>query len=437
MQRLVEELRVDLAEFVEQRDALTLVLWAKQPADTAYAHQLLDSMDQSSNRDVFLLFADDCFDIDRYVDSLMAACDMDIDLGNEAIERGFADEGMEPWPSLPPRCFEDRLRPIERIQALVAHIRTRFPDPTHRIVFGLLPHQLSNPDAYLELAMQLVPWSGYEPWMAGVRVVLRDTHADSRIVRRLSEENAFGTLVRPVDFSPDALSQALVDTVDDRDAEPEERMGAFVQVAGLDQAWGRYDEAIGKYGVANAYYTQTNNIPMQSLCVLQTGYAEQLAGRTERARLRFRQALQMGLDNDIKQVALNASLALGQMHLGEEDWATAAEYWEGTALLARALNSLFVLADACQQAGVCQLALNDTDKALEFWDAGKTVAEQVAYWDRRISILGYMIDVEGRNGRNEERELHERELKSAQDEWVIQQHEVAQARKNTGAGATS
>ena len=151
MQRIVEELRSDLSAFVEQRDALTLVLWAKGPSDFVYAHQLLDSMDQASSRDVYILFADDFYDIERYVDSFMAACDQDIDIGNEAIAKGLGDDDVEPWPGLPAPCFDGSLRPVARIQALIAHLRTRMPDPTNRIVLAFLPSgRLSDPEGYQE-----------------------------------------------------------------------------------------------------------------------------------------------------------------------------------------------------------------------------------------------------------------------------------------------
>ncbi len=434
MQRVIDELREDLSGFIEQRDALTMVLLAKSPSDVLYAIKLLDAMDEASQRDIFIPFTEDCFDISRYLDALMAACDMEIETANEAIRQGLGDADAEPWQGLPPPCFDDRRRPIERLQALIAHIRRYYPDPTHRIVLALPPTQLSNGAAYRDLAHMLIPRAGYEPWMTGVRIILWDSQKAPLFARELVAEDAFATLLRPIDFSHQALVEALVETTGDRQAPIEDRMRALLQVASLDHAWGRHQEAINKYGLAHRHFVQTKNAPLQGVCLLFAGYSFDQMGRNDDAREKYRQALELAIANEIKQMMLNALMALGGLHQREQDWNNAAQYWETASFVAKSLNNPYALVDSATNSGVCWVALNDTKRALELWEAGKTVAQQVGYWPGAVLVLSYMIEIERRLRLDEARAQHERELAVAQGELGHQHREVAEAQAATGVG---
>lgn len=434
MQKLFENLRRDLEAFVEQREALTLVLWAKSQTDTFFAFKTLQAMDEVSQRDVFVLLAEDCFDPVRYVDALMTACDMDIESGNAAIRGGLGDEGAEPWDGLPRDCFDDRRPSIVRLRGLVTHIRRYYPDPVHRIVLAFLPAQLSNPAAYASFANELIPRRGFEPWMAGVRVILTDVQRGGAFAADLARENPFGTLMLPIDFSADAVSRAVVEQANDPATPIEQRMLAFTQVAALDHAWRRYDEAVRKYGVAYRHYLGAKNEPMQGTCLLFAGYSLERMERNDEARERFRQALELAISSDIKQLMLNAMMALGALHQRELDWGSAATYWEGAAYVAKSLQHFFALSDCAENAGVCQIAINDTGKALELWEAGKIVAQQVSYWDRAVSILSHMVEIEERSGMHEARRRHADELAAAQREQAYQRGEVAGARAAAQGG---
>lgn len=437
MQRIVDELREDLSAFIEQREVLTLVLWASNPTDLLYAIKLLGAMDEASPRDIFIPFAEDCFDVGGYLDSLMAACDMELEAANEAIRQGLGDADAEPWESLPGACFDQRRRPVERIQALVAHIRRYYADPAHRVVLALLPMQLSNGAAYRELANALIPRRGYEPWMAGVRIILHDSRRAPLFTRELVEGDVFGTLIRPIDFSHEAMVKSLVDTASDRETPVDERMKSFLQVAALDHAWGRHEEAIQKYGVAYRYYIGTGDVPLQGVCLLFVGYSLEQLGRRVEASEKYRQALELSIANQIKQLMLNALMALGGLHQRDADWRDAAQYWETAAFVAKDTANPYAIVDSAKNAGVCQIALNDTKRALELWDAAKTVAQQVGYWPGAVTVLSYMVDIERRGGMDGPRAQHERELAVAQAEAGHQQREIVAAQAATGLGGQS
>ncbi|MEQ8724025.1 MAG: hypothetical protein RID81_22240 [Sandaracinaceae bacterium] len=416
MQQMVERLRTDLAAFIEQRESLALVLWAKQPLDSSYALKLLGSLDEVSDRDVFILFAEDCYDPSRYLDSLMAACDMDIDTGNRAIAAGAGSDDAQPWESVPPSCFEEGRGVQGRLRALVEHLRRYYPDATHRLVFGFLPAQLTSPGAYAEFVRALLPVQGYEPWMAGVRLIVQDSQLAPTLVPELVHREGNDVLVRPIDFSTDALTQGLVDQLTNPGTPESEKMSALVQVAALDHAWKRYDDALRKYGTAYTYYLTQRNDGMQGVCLLFAGYTLEQMARLEEAKEKYRQALELAIASDLRQLILNATMALGAAHQQQGDWAGASDYWMAAAATAKVISSFWVLADCAEKAGLCQLALNQTGKALEFWDAAKKVGTQVHYWDRVIAVLEHSIEVERRANMSEEAANHEKELMVARHE---------------------
>jgi tetratricopeptide (TPR) repeat protein len=428
MQHLFTELRRDLARFVEQREALTLVLWAKSPGDTLFAFKILDAMEETSQRDVFLVFAEEYFETARYLDAVMTACDMDIDSGNAALKGGRGDAGAQAWASLPAACFDANARPLVRLRALVNHIRKYYPDPTHRIVLAFLPSRIHDATAYAQLADQLIPRAGYEPWMAGVRFIVSDSQRTPLLVPSLVRESLASALVLALDFSTPSLAKGLIERTADPETPVEDRMAAFVQVAALDHAYKQYDEAIRKYGVAYRHYLATKNSAMQGVCLLFAGYSLEQAHRLAEAGEKYRQALELGISNDIRQLMLNAFMALGALHQQGQDWSGAAQYWEGAAFVAKSVQNPFALADSTLHAGVCQIALGDTQKALALWEAGKQVAQTAGYWDGAATLLTHLIEIERRAGMRDAAAAHERELQVAEHERGYQHADVADAK---------
>jgi hypothetical protein len=131
---------------------------------------------------------------------------------------------------------------------------------------------------------------------------------------------------------------------------------------------------------------------------------------------------------------LNGLLALGTSHQSEQDWSAAAQYWETACFVAKDMNNPFSLVDSAKNAGVCRLALNETARALELWEQGKTVAQQAGYWDGAVAVLSYLVEVEGRLGMREARDQHQRELAAAEAQAGHQHQETAAARAETGLG---
>ena len=278
-------------------------------------------------------------------------------------------------------------------------------------------------------------WNGYEPWMAGVRILVADSRVAPRLVPKLAEEDAFGVEVLPLDFSSEAMQDALDQSASDPSVPDEDRVKALVQLAALDHAYNRIEESIAKYRVAYQYYVREKNSVMQGLCLLGQGYALERGEQVVDARERFRQALELGIENESGQLMLNALMALGGLEQRYEQWSEAATYYETAAGVAKHLNNPFSCADALLHGGVCHVALNDTAKAREHWEVGVKIGGQGQYWPRVISLLEHLIEIERREGLDEERRAHEQQLEAARREDTFQQYEIEQAKRAVEAGS--
>lgn len=429
MRRKFESLRNSLQQFVEQRDYLTMVLHLAHETDITYVLKYLEALEQQSRQDLYLVFGHSAVTPTEYIDSAMAEAEMSIELGNAALAEGLGQRGCEPWPGLPSACFDPARSPLQRIQALVAFLRERYPSPNNRIVLAFLPLQVGNGDAYRAAVQELFPVHGYEPWMAGVRILVSDRQADPKLVPWLREDEVFGTLIYPLDFSTAALREALVEEATDRSLPMDQRMAALVQVAANDHAWGRLDDALRKYGAAYDYYLAEKDVAMQGLCLIGSAWVLERAERIPEARERFRQALEHAIANEQLPLMLNAFLSLAQLHQREEDWPEAQQYWRGAVLTAKGSSNAIAMADALEQEGICLIAMNQTAEALPIWEVAAKVAKDARYWDRRVSVLEHLIEMEGRLGMREQRALHEQELEEARLELRYAQHEIEQVQK--------
>lgn len=122
---------------------------------------------------------------------------------------------------------------------------------------------------------------------------MSDSRAAPVLVPQLAESNAFGVEVLPLDFSSEAMQDALDQSASDPSVPDEDRVKALVQLAALDHAYNRIEESVAKYRVAYYYYVREKNPVMQGLSLLGQGYALERGEQVVDARERFRQALEI------------------------------------------------------------------------------------------------------------------------------------------------
>lgn len=429
MRRKFDELRENLTWFVQQRDELVLVLDIVGD-EVAYVLKLLDMVEQGRPGDVFLLFAHPLEDLHGYMTALMANVQTQVD-GANALRRQAA---LEPWPELPPRCLDPRVKASDRLLALVAYVRDRLPEGDHHVVLGLLPTALHDAAAYAEIVGGLIPRRGLEPWMARTRIILRDDRSARFIIPSLAKEGVERVLLyQDLDLSPDGLVQSLVDEAADQAAPEDDRLAALVQLAALDYAHGRLPASIRKWGVSFEAYVRKGNIPMQALCLGGVGDVLRRMGKLAEAKEKYQQGLALAQDLSAFPVALNLLIGVGEVCIQRQEWQEAEGYLAIADQLASKLCLVYPKCDIMDRHGLALLALGRTEAAQAKWRATVDVSREIQHYARCESALHSLIRLYERGRMHTEVRAHRRELEEVERERHAAQ---AQARALRGQVAS-
>lgn len=191
MRRLLDELTDTIAAFVDQNDALTLVVAADDTTMIVLA-KTLEGLDEQNGADVFLMFPDEAGPPDAYVASLVARFEAQRTQLNELL----AGRGKPPWPELPPPCYDPRLPPAARLHAAIGYVREQMPqDGDHRLVVALLPLSIRDPAGYAQIVATFVPNGPIQPWMRGTRILVRDDRSAPFLIPALRNAEAPGVLI--------------------------------------------------------------------------------------------------------------------------------------------------------------------------------------------------------------------------------------------------
>ncbi|HLV66079.1 MAG TPA: hypothetical protein VKY73_09700, partial [Polyangiaceae bacterium] len=381
--RLLEELNDTIADFVDQNDALTLVV-AADDTSMAVIVKTLEGLDEQNGADVFLVFPDDAGPPDAYVASLVARLEAQRTQINELL----SEEGKPPWPELPPSCHDPRLPPAERLHAAIGYVRARMPEEgDHRLVVALLPIAIRDPAGYAQIVASLVPRGPIQPWMRGTRMLVRDDRGAPFLIPALRNAEAPGVLVYEPDFSPSALEAALGEEALDPETPVAARMQALMQLAALDYAHQRFGAAIEKYSILFAYYEGGNAKEMQALCLQGIGDVLRRAGRPAEAKQRYQQGLAYSAESPAAVITLNLCVSAGDvcLELGQIDEADG--YFGIADKLASKLLNPSTKADCMEKQGIIQETKGNRRGALELYRDAAQMCREFEYPERLASVL--------------------------------------------------
>lgn len=419
MRRKFEQLRQNLAWFVDQRDNLVLVIDATEH-EVPYTLKMLDGIEQVRESDVFLAFAHEASDANAYVDRVMA----DVRTQVQAVNGIREAESLSPWPELPFECRDLRTAPAERIKAMLRYVRARLPEGEHRVVLSLLPVVIENAEAYARVVGGLLPRQGLEPWMVGVRIIVRDEREQRFIIPHVERERIERVAIyEGLDFSPTGLARALREDAVDADVPEEERMMALVQLVTLDQAHLRLDETIERWGALFNYYKRSENVFMQALCLCSAAEALRQSGRPKEAKVRYQQGLAIAQDLSTLPVALTLLMGVGEVCLELQEWAEAEGYLDLADQVASKTFQASAKCDIMDRHGVALLAVGRTAEARAKWRAAADLSREVGHPTRCESALEHLVGLFERARLPEEAKAHRRELA-----------EVRRARQTATAG---
>ena len=384
MRRLFDQLQRDVEAFVEQRDDLLLVVPCTD-ADAPLVAQVVGDAEQANGTDAFLVFPDPFVEASPYVDVVVERLREQVTLANQALE----EEGRPPFPPLPDALRDARRPPGDRLKEAIGFARALVPsDGGHRLVWALVPLEVHDHDGFLRLLATLVPWHGVESWMRGVRLLVRDAPATAAVARRYAE--APRLRVRPVDAGPDALAGALRDDAADEALPDDQRMSAYLQLALLDYAHNRPQDAFAKLEVLLGYYQHTGDPGMQALVMNTFGDVYHRNDQLGDARHWYECALVPLAEAPAPVVLFTVLKNLGRVCFAQGDAAVAEQYFAMMEEVATQRNDAEGKAEALEWQGLSREKRGAYAEAVDSWKAGAELSRGVEMDAPLAAALGHL-----------------------------------------------
>jgi tetratricopeptide (TPR) repeat protein len=245
---------------------------------------------------------------------------------------------------------------------------------------------------------------------AGVRVILRDDKKQPRLIPELRRQKNPHVLVYEPDLSPEALMDSMARQALDPGLSEGERMQVLGQLAALDYAYDRLDEAAAKYGVLFDYYTKHKAPAMQALVLQGAGDIFRKTGKIRLARDRYAQGLTCALETQSLPLLLSLTYNVGDTNLALESWTDAEGHLDIARTLAGKLLNPQLQADAMEKMGVARLAQKRYGEAAAIWNEAAELCRGWNHRDRLCSILERLAALYGAARKTAEQRVCEAEL---------------------------
>jgi tetratricopeptide (TPR) repeat protein len=179
-----------------------------------------------------------------------------------------------------------------------------------------------------------------------------------------------------VDFSPEAIRQALEEEANDEQTPLAERVNHALLLAGIDFGHARYDLAFKQYDVVHRFAATTQNPTLAALALMGMGEVQRAQGASEKAAEFFQAALAPATlaQSPPIPVLLNLYLNLGELRYEQKRWEEAEVFLQGAGEFA------FLMRDPAQRLrswkllGDAQYQQAKIPAALKTWSNGAIVA---------------------------------------------------------------
>lgn len=408
MRALLDRLRKDFADFVEQRDDLILISSCSDN-DVAVGLKILRDLEQASASDVFLLFSDKFGQPAPFVSVAVERLREDHRLASAAL----VEEGRDPLPAFPVSLGDPGRPPAQRLIEAMTFARSLLPRKGgHRLVWVTFPLEIKDRREYLRFVSELVPWSGVKPWMRGLRLIFRDLPATGQLAPAL----AGGPRVRLVsfDFGPEAAAGSFEQDARNEELPEDERMQSLLMSAGLDYAHNRTESAVAKYKLLLGYYEKTDNALMQAFVLNALGEMAHRADDLEKAQRWFECALVPA--EKAKEPVLLTTLGrnLGDIAFKQARYSEAEQYYDNVDKLASHMLDPETKIRALESRGLCQERQGAFDRAVGSWEAAAHLSRKIELTEFLRRNLEHLARVYRRFGMTDRLPQLEAELAAAE-----------------------
>ena len=402
MRKLFDQMMGSLRKFLKQRDHLLLLVPCGD-SDVALLLKALRDLDRESGTDLFLLFADDFQTPDTFLNDIVRRLQEEHALTNEAV-----GPDVLKLPPLPVAFLDPRNPPLARFEAGLhyAHSLIDFRQGQH-FLWGLVPGGIGNSESYLDFLAQLLPDPEIRPWMRGARIVAR-VPADFQLARSpLGLANR--VQVKPLIIPPNAQEEELIATAEDPKTPLGDRMQAEVQLAYLDYAHSRFDEAIKRFLRALAFFQWAEIPAMESLIICGLGDIARRQENWTEAQHWYACAVEPAVkaDNPVLMSNIVQNLAVVAFH--EQRFSEAEERYSELVTLKRAMIDEDGLAEALEWQGICQERQGAYDRAVVCWEEGALICKAFELKHRMDPILTHLRHAYQALERHEELEKFDEE----------------------------
>jgi tetratricopeptide (TPR) repeat protein len=382
MRRLFDRLTKTLSQFISQRDDLLLLVPCND-SDFALVLKALRDLDRKSPANLFLLFANDFQDARQFVAAMAQSQLEEWKLVNEAVPP--ADR----LPPLPAAWLDDANPPPLRLEAGLGYARSLIETGKgQKYVWAMGPSSVENPARYVELLATLAPNPKIRPWMRGARLIAR-APADFKLE---NSPLAHGQRVRvePFAIPPDIFDLELSAEAADPKLPLVERMQAEVQLAYLDYAYSRFDQATARFRKALAFFQWAGIPAMEGLIISGLGDIARRQEDWKQAQHWYACATVPAAEAGSPILLANIVQNLALVAYHENRFADAEERYEELVTLKRGMFDEIGLAEALEWQGLCQEKQLAYNRAVESWEQAALVCKTFELKDRFAPMLTHL-----------------------------------------------
>jgi tetratricopeptide (TPR) repeat protein len=383
MQKLLDGIAQRLRAFVAQRDELALVVRCTDE-EAPVVLKSLEELDEGSTSEMVWIVSDEFHDAASWVSAVVD----DFAVKHGAVRLAMAQQGMAPWPPLPPEVLDETRPPAERLRELAAFSRLLLPAPDGFLsVWCLLPLSVGDPAAYAALVAELLAHDFPNPWCHHLRFFVRGDPADPALPAALA------AIPRVAWYEPELSQAAMQRALEEEAADPSQPLGLRLQNllmgANVDYAYGRFDASLAKYAVLLKYYAGIRDGAMAALVLNGIGEVHERLGNVDQAGVCYEMAFAPAAQapGPPVPVMLNVVLNLANLRMALGRWEEGEAYCDAAQQLATIQRAPDVKLLALENLGRCQYMQGKVPEALATWHAGAEVAGALEMPEPRRSML--------------------------------------------------